>query len=203
MSGIKNPERQSGAGGENSSTITNIQPGAGTVNGNSIKSRLTEYLRIKGLTPNERGLIRCLWHDDEKPSCKVNAEYLYCFTCNESGDIYRAAAALLDIPCDKEHFREICTDIETTLGIPPARTPRKRKPGEPRSTIKLSQSAMYKDLLLKDFAAALDGGDLSAAYHKAALLMALLMLPDGEPACAPEKPKRTMRDTLVAYGGAV
>jgi hypothetical protein len=152
---------------------------------------LAEYLEAKGITPDEQGLIRCLWHDDEKPSCKVNSEYLYCFSCGESGDIYKAAAAILDVPCDREHFREICTDIEAALGIPAAWKPPKRKPGEPRSTIKLSQSAIYRDLLLKEFASALDGGHMETAYYKAALLFALFLLPEGEgmPVNRKEKPE--------------
>jgi hypothetical protein len=37
---------------------------------------------------------------------------------------------------------------------------------------------MYRDLLLKDFAAALDGGDMERAYYKATLLYALYLLLD-------------------------
>jgi hypothetical protein len=167
---------------------------------NPIKNRLREYLNAKGIFPDDRGLIRCPWHEDEKPSCKVNDDYLYCFTCNESGDIYGAAAALLDVPCDRQHFPEIARDVEKTLGIVNDWKPPERKPGEPRINIKLSQSAMYRDLLLKDFAAALDGGDLERAHSKAALLHALFMMPEGETPRATEKPKRTMQDKLAAYG---
>jgi hypothetical protein len=157
----------------------------------NIKGHLAKYLRAKGIIPNEQGLIHCLWHDDEKPSCKMNKEYFYCFACGESGDIFKAAAAILDVPCDREHFGEICSDIETTLGIPAAWKPLKRKPGEPRSTIKLSRSAIYRDLLLKEFAIALDGGDIERVYYKATLLLALFMLPEGEttPVIQKEKPE--------------
>ncbi|GHV89070.1 hypothetical protein AGMMS50267_14300 [Spirochaetia bacterium] len=168
---------------------------------NSIKTRLREYLRNKGITPNEQGMIPCPWHEDNHPSCKVNDEYIYCFTCNESGDIYTAAAALLDIPCDKEHFPAIARDVESTLGIVSDWKPAKRLPGEPRVTAKLSQSAVYRDLLLKDFAAALDGGDMERAFNKASLLLALFMLPDGTASGAPEKLKRTMQDKVSAYCG--
>jgi hypothetical protein len=163
----------------------------------NVKTRLAEYLDAKGCTPNEHGLIPCPWHEDRHPSCKVNAEYVYCFSCGESGDIFKVAAALLGVPCERKHFPVICRDIETTLGIPAAWTPPKRKPGEPRTPIKLSQSAVYRDLLLKDFAAALDSDDMGRAYYKATLIFALFMLPEGEP--IQQKPKRSMGDMLSSY----
>ena len=166
-----------------------------------IKNRLPEYLRAKGIVPNEHGVIKCLWHEDENPSCKVNDEYLYCFTCNESWDIYTAAAALLDVPCDKEHFPAIAREVEKTLGIVSDWKPAKRRPGEPRVNIKLSQSAVYRSELLKEFGRAIDDGNLEAAYYRSSLLHALFMLPDGTASGAPEKPKRTMQDKLSAYCG--
>jgi hypothetical protein len=168
---------------------------------NPIKNRLREYLNAKGIFPDDRGLIRCLWHEDETASCRVNDDYLYCFTCNESGDIYAAAAALLDVPCDKENFPVVARDVEKTLGIISDWRPPKRRPGEPRSTIKPSQSAVFWSEIQKEGIAALDGGDLERAYNKAALLHALFMMPEGEAPHAPEKPKRTMQDKLAAYGG--
>jgi hypothetical protein len=164
-----------------------------------IKNRLREYLNAKGIFPDDRGLIRCPWHEDETPSCRVNDDYLYCFTCNESGDIY-AAAALLDVPCDKENFPVVARDVEKTLGIISDWKPPKRKPGEPRVNIKLSQSHVYRSELLKEFSAAIDSGDMERAYNRAALLHALFMLPEGEAPRAPEKPKRTLQDKLAAYG---
>jgi DNA primase len=171
---------------------------------NDIKRRLEEYLRAKGIKPNEQGLIKCLWHEDESPSCKVNDEYLYCFTCNEHGDIYTAAAALLGVPCDREHFPAIARDVEKTLGITNTWQPPKRRPGEPRIDIKLSQSAVYRSELLKEFAHAIDDGNLEAASHKASLLLALFMLPEGEAKPAPEKPKKskgmTIEERMAAWG---
>ncbi|GHT86943.1 hypothetical protein FACS1894137_13270 [Spirochaetia bacterium] len=168
---------------------------------NSIKTRLREYLRNKGITPNEQGMIPCLWHDDHNPSCKVYEDHFYCFTCNESGDIYTAAAALLDVPCDKEHFPAIARDVEAALGIVSDWKPAKRRPGEPRSTIKLSQSAVFWSEIQKEGIAALNGGDLERAFNKASLLLALFMLPDGTDSGGPEKPKRTMQDKVSAYCG--
>ncbi|GHU62072.1 hypothetical protein FACS189445_4720 [Spirochaetia bacterium] len=168
---------------------------------NPIKTRLREYLRNKGITPNEQRMIPCLWHEDNHPSCKVNDEYIYCFTCNESGDIYTVAAALLDVPCDKEHFPAIARDVESTLGIVSDWKPAKRRPGEPRSTIKISQSAVFWSEIQKEGIAALNGGDLERAFNKASLLLALFMLPDGTASGGPEKPKRTMAKKLLDLSG--
>ncbi|AEF83189.1 DNA primase [Leadbettera azotonutricia] len=160
-----------------------------------LKSRLAEYLDAKGIHPNEQGLIICLWHDEHNPSCKVNPEYAYCFTCHESGDIFAVSAALAKIPCDKDHFPQIVKDIENTLGIVTDWKPPKGK----RPVIRLSQSTVYRDSLLREFADALDSGDMSRARLRAEMLLALFMLPEPE---APKeaKPRRTMADRLAASG---
>jgi len=140
----------------------------------SIKSRLKDYLNAKGIEPNQSGFIKCLWHEDEKPSCKLNPDYLYCFSCTESGDIFKASAALNNIPYSRENFRKIAEDVERTLGLPefkPQRT--KYAPG-----FKLSESAMYRCELLRDFAEAVNGSDLNRAHWIATVLFGLYLLPD-------------------------
>ncbi|GMO27374.1 MAG: hypothetical protein Ta2B_08050 [Termitinemataceae bacterium] len=164
---------------------------------NNLHTCLKEYLHAKGIITNGAGNIHCLWHDDHDPSCKVNDTYLYCFTCNESGNIYKAAAALIGVPNDKDHFKEIIQDIESTLGIVNDWTPAKRKKGEPKANIKLSQSAVYREALLQEFAAALDGENLELAFYKAVLLLALFMMPD---ASAPVKQRWSLQDKLAVYG---
>jgi hypothetical protein len=144
--------------------------------GKNVKSRLREYLRNKGIEPNYNGFIHCPWHEDKNPSCKVNDEYIYCFACNKGGDIYKVAAALLSVPCDKEHFREIAADVERTLGIPEWKPPERYG----KSNIKLSQSAVYRSELLKEFAKAIDAGDEEQAFFRACLLLALFMLPEAK-----------------------
>jgi hypothetical protein len=143
-------------------------------NSHNIHSRLREYLRAKNIEINDRGFIRCPWHEDKHPSCKVNDEYVHCFSCQESGDIYKVAAALLGVPCDKEHFREIANDVEKSLGLPEWQPPKQLW----KSNVKLSQSAVYRSELLREFAKALDSGDMGRAYHDAGLLFALFMLPE-------------------------
>jgi len=140
----------------------------------NVKARLAEYLKAKGVEPNSYGFIRCPWHEDKTPSCKVNEEYLYCFSCGESGDIYKAAAALIGVPHDREHFREAAADVEKTLGIPEWKPPARRGDGR----FKLSQSAVYRNELLKQFGKALDAGDEEQAVFTGTLILALDKLPE-------------------------
>ncbi|GHT69281.1 hypothetical protein FACS1894110_18420 [Spirochaetia bacterium] len=133
-------------------------------------------------------------------SLHSSGEYLHCFSCNESFNIYAAAASILGVPNDKAHFGEICRDIEKTLGIPSE----KWKPGrdfynrnkmmDGRQMPPLSKSAVFRDALLSEFAAAVDGGNMALAQDKAAFLFALYCLPekaDGpEPVTEPKKPSR-------------
>jgi hypothetical protein len=156
--------------------------------------RLLDYLQAKGIEPNHNGFIHCPWHDDKNPSCKVNDEYVHCFACNESGDVYKVAAALIGVPCDKEHFREIANEIKRTLGIPEWKPPKRSG----KSYIKLSESAIYRSELLKEFAKAIDAGDTEQAYYKAYLLFALFMLPEGEPERKKSRP--TLQERMAGYG---
>ena len=124
----------------------------------------------------------------------MNAEFVYCFSCHESGDIFSVAAALIGVPCDKEHFREIAAEVERTLGIPEWQPPKRHG----KSNIKISESAVYRHELLKEFAQAVDAGDVRQAYHKATLLLALFMLPEGEPE---RKTKPTLQERMAGYAG--
>ena len=140
----------------------------------NIKAQLRKFIHAKGIEPDHNGFIRCPFHEEKTPSCKVNDEYIHCFGCGESGDIYKVAAALIGVSCDKENFREIATDVERTLGVPEWKPQRQYRGDRP----KLSESAVYRSELLKDFAKALDSGDLDRAYFRACLLLALFMLPE-------------------------
>jgi hypothetical protein len=161
-----------------------------------LKLKLREFLRAKGIEPNNSGFIPCLWHTDRTPSCKVNDEYVHCFTCGESGDIYKVAAALLGLSCDKEHFREIAAEVERTLGVPEWKPLPQSKRGPPG--YKLSKSSIYRDELLKEFAKAIDAGDMETAYYRACLLFALFLLPEGEPESKVKKP--TLQERMAGYG---
>jgi len=160
-----------------------------------LRPDLREYLRVKGVEFTIGSFILCPWHDEKTPSCKVNDDYAFCFGCGESGDVYRVAAALIGVPCDKEHFSEIATDVERALGLPEWQPPKRRG----RSGVKLSRSEVYRSELLKNFASAIDADDMEQAHRLACLLFALFLLPDGKP---PEqkKAKPTLKEQMAAYG---
>ena len=134
----------------------------------NVKARLKEYLKAKGIEPNYNGMIHCPWHEDKNPSCKVNDEIVYCFSCNESGNVYEVAATLLGLPCDQKHFRTIASDVERALGLPELKPPERRGKSNPR--FRLSESAVYRSELLKELRAALDAGDEERACDRAYLL---------------------------------
>jgi len=141
-----------------------------------IKVRLREYLLAKGVEITPNGFIRCPWHDDKNPSCKVNEDYVHCFGCNESGDIFKVAAAILGVSCDRENFREIAADVERTIGLPEWQPPTKSMRSPPR--FRLSESVIYRGELLKDFAKAIDTGNTELAYLRALELFGLFLLPE-------------------------
>ena len=140
----------------------------------NVRARLREYLAAKGIEPNYNDFICCPFHKEKTPSCKVSDDYVYCFACNEGGDIYKVAAALIGVSCDKENFREIANDVERTLGIP------EWKPQMKPCKFKTSKSAVYRSELLKDFAKAIDTYDMERSYFCASLLFALFMLPEAQ-----------------------
>jgi hypothetical protein len=173
-----------------------------------LKGRLKEYLDAKGIS-GDRGKYRCLagTHQDDHPSMSLHksGEFLHCFSCNGTLDIFGAAAALMGVPCDKNHFPEICRDIEKTLGIPSE----KWKPGKDfynrnrdlagKQIAPLSKSAAFRDALLAEFGAAVDGGNMELAYGKAAMLFALYLLPDGEPGGGRKKENAAGRELERMY----
>jgi len=171
MGTIKNPASADGAAGRANGLVNdNIQDRR-----RNVKARLAEYLKAKGIEPNYNGMIHCPWHEDSTPSCKVNDEYIYCFGCNESGNVYEVAAALLGLPCDKEHFRTIAADVERALGLPELKPSERRGKSNPR--FRLSESAVYRSELHKELIAAIDSGDEERARDRAYLLAALYELP--------------------------
>ena len=140
-----------------------------------IKNRLRSYLTAKGIMPNQNSFINCLWHEDKNPSCKVNDDYLYCFSCHESGNIFKVSAALNGLPYNRENFRQIAGDVEKTLGLPEFKPQRKTQ--SPQG-FKLSESVIFRCELLRDFAMAIDGTDMERAHWLATVLFGLYLLPE-------------------------
>jgi hypothetical protein len=178
-----------------------------------IKNRLKEYLEKNGVYPDGHGKYRCIsgTHEDSRPSMSLHpsGEYLHCFACNESFDIYGAAAWRLGVPCDKAHFPRIAREVEAALGIPAAWQPsdgerreslRKNRGAGGRQMPPLSKSAVFRDALLREMAGAIDAGNLGRAHEMAELVFALYLLPEEADGAGPaerrEKERREIEKEL-------
>lgn len=56
--------------------------------------RTVEQVLIDHDVEVKRGYMLCPSHDDSRPSCKVNEDYVYCFTCQYNADAAGLEAAL-------------------------------------------------------------------------------------------------------------
>ena len=50
-----------------------------------------------GLSVNNKGMTRCPFHEDDRPSLKLNEDYFYCFGCQAHGDVTNLVARLFGI----------------------------------------------------------------------------------------------------------
>lgn len=50
-----------------------------------------------GLDVGRSGMTRCIFHDDRRPSMKLNKDYFFCFGCGAHGDVIDLTAALLGL----------------------------------------------------------------------------------------------------------
>ena len=64
-----------------------------TVKNNVTVRQAAEYY---GFQPDRSGLIRCIFHDDRRPSMKVDRRY-YCFGCGCTGDVIDFTAQLFGV----------------------------------------------------------------------------------------------------------
>jgi hypothetical protein len=170
-----------------------------------VKKHLREFLLRHGVRFGEdTEKFQCPFHGDGKektPSANFMPDsdeaVFHCFGCNESFDIYRAAAEFIGVPCDKENFREIAAYIARTLGLPEWRPPKRSGRAKTPPGWKLSRSEVYRPELLQGCAKALDSGDMEHAYRQAHLLFALFMLPEAGP--EPPRPPYTLKEITKGY----
>ena len=163
-----------------------------------IKLRLREYLRAKGIKPNNSDFILCPFHQEKTASCRVYEDHVYCYGCHNGGDVFAVAAALNSIPYNRENFREVANEVEQVLGLPLWQPPKRTMRSPPG--LRLSKSAVFRSELLKEFAKAIDSDDMGQAYHKAYLLFALFMLPEDEFEQSEKKKKPSLQERMAGYG---
>jgi hypothetical protein len=106
-----------------------------------IKSRLREYLALKGVRFDAGGLFLCPFHNDRKPTMGIVPEAggadgvnARCFSCGETADIFKFAALYegLDARAD---FPEIKRRVKRALGIADASAPPPVKKSPPENNI--------------------------------------------------------------------
>jgi hypothetical protein len=90
------------------------------------KPRVREFVAAHDLHEDDRGRIRCPWHDDTNPSMSLepHGENYHCFSCDKSADVYEFAALFygLDI---KRDFPAIKKRVYGELGMEPPPEPSK------------------------------------------------------------------------------
>ena len=110
-----------------------------------IKKRLTmqEVAEHYGHTPDRKGFIRCPFHDEKTPSCKLDDEkgMFYCFGCGTYGDAVRFVLLLKGYSKPLEAAKELAA----WAGIPVAANgwkPPVRPPATP-ATVSLHQMRQH------------------------------------------------------------
>ncbi len=73
------------------------------MNFSKYKSYLKQYLQRKNYDTSQE-FIRCLWHEEKTPSCKLYDDKLFCYGCNADHDIYDCVEVLEGITDKKEQF---------------------------------------------------------------------------------------------------
>lgn len=78
----------------------------------SVKAAVTPHMAAKryGLQVRRTNMICCPFHNDRRPSMKLNEDYFYCFGCGAHGDVIELTAKLFDIPAG-EAARKLAEDF--------------------------------------------------------------------------------------------
>lgn len=59
-----------------------------------------------------QGRILCPWHSEKRPSCRVYADHVFCYTCNQGGDCFSFLQQAESIP-----FGEALKRLADAAGI--------------------------------------------------------------------------------------
>lgn len=78
----------------------------------SVKAAVMPHMAAKryGLQVRRTNMICCPFHNDRRPSMKLNEDYFYCFGCGAHGDLIELTAKLLGIPAE-EAARKLAVDF--------------------------------------------------------------------------------------------
>ncbi len=72
-----------------------------------------------GLHASHNGMCNCPFHDDRRPSMKLNRDYFYCFGCGATGDVIDFVARLFGLS-SYEAAKKLAYDFGIDTGTHPA-----------------------------------------------------------------------------------
>lgn len=79
-------------------------------------ARVKESLDLVALVASyaeiRQGRILCPWHSEKRPSCRVYADHVFCYTCNQGGDAFEFLMKVENIP-----FGEALKRLAAAAGI--------------------------------------------------------------------------------------
>lgn len=81
--------------------------------------RVPETAAYYGLHISRNGMVCCPFHDDRRPSMKLNERYFYCFGCGATGDVIDFTARLYNLS-PKEAAEKLAQDFGIDPDKPPA-----------------------------------------------------------------------------------
>lgn len=79
-----------------------------------------EAAEYYGVKVNRNGMCSCLFHQEHRPSMKLNKDYFYCFGCGVSGDVVKFTAKLFDVgnyEAAKKLISDFGLDMETSKEV--------------------------------------------------------------------------------------
>ncbi len=72
------------------------------------------------LKANHAGMVSCPFHDDHKPSLKLNEDYFYCFGCGAGGDVVELTRRLFDLhPYEAASMLAVDFGVDVPATAPP------------------------------------------------------------------------------------
>ena len=73
-----------------------------------------------GLKANRAGMVCCPFHDDHKPSLKLNEDYFYCFGCGAGGDVVELTRRRFDLrPYEAANKLAVDFGVDVPATAPP------------------------------------------------------------------------------------
>ena len=107
-----------------------------------------EAAEYYGVKINRNGMCSCLFHQERRPSMKLNKDYFYCFGCGVSGDVVKFTAKLFDLR-NYEAAKKLISDFG--LDMEAAREVSVQKKLQYQKVKQLKQNEDYCQKVITDY----------------------------------------------------